>query len=315
VTKKSASCASVDVLSVRNENGSTELAVRRRVATDPSHFSPLFPSRFLSTTLQTAPLSILDDGDERKRVQCHGRCFAATRTDLRSRVSCVVVLLRSTASVPSHFCPDLTFVAFPFLFQTLPFSSTKWIACSGSKVSVFAVFWSIPYSFPFFHDGFVPVVRWLYYQLLSHLCFTSFLFNRRPKRSSTFGPTKVSTVPTRSEFHFCRFVDSLLLSTLLRRLCTGCTVQCFLTFVSRHSSLTDVRNAALLNRRWRWNSKLHPGMCCCCRRSSLFCVYYPFGILLFSHLCFSLFLSDRRPRRSVSTRSRPRMRSHRTRSS
>jgi hypothetical protein len=127
-------------------------AVHRRVAVDPSPFSPLFPFRFLSTTLQTAPLRILDDGDERKRVQCHGRCFFATRTDLRSFVPCVVVLLRSTASVPRHVCPDLTFVAFPFRLQTsqesLPVSSSKWIACSSSKVSVVAVFWSIPCSFP-----------------------------------------------------------------------------------------------------------------------------------------------------------------------
>jgi hypothetical protein len=41
-------------------------------------------------------------------------------------------------------------------------------------------------------------------------------------------------------------------------------------------------------------------MCCCCRRSSLFCVYYPFGILLFSHLCLSLSLFDRRPKHSAS---------------
>jgi hypothetical protein len=57
---------------------------------------------------------------------------------------------------------------------------------------------------------------------------------------------------------------------------------------------TDVPNAALLNHRWRRNSKLHLGMCCCCRHSSLFCVYYPFGILLFSYLCFSTFLFDSR---------------------
>jgi hypothetical protein len=90
---------------------------------------------------------------------------------------------------------------------------------------------------------------------------------------------------------------------------------CFLTLVSRHSSLIDVRNAAPLNRAWRRKSNLHPGVCRRRRHSSLFCVYYPFGIRLFSHLCFSLFLFDRRSKRSASARSRPRMRSHRIRSS
>jgi hypothetical protein len=37
----------------------------------------------------------------------------------------------------------------------------------------------------------------LYDRLLSHLCFSSFLFDRRPKRSSTLVATKVSTVPTK----------------------------------------------------------------------------------------------------------------------
>jgi hypothetical protein len=68
-------------------------------------------------------------------------------------------------------------------------SSTKWIDCCGVKVSVDAVVWSIPCYFPKSYDGFVPVVRWLYDQLLSHLCFSSFLFNRRPKRSASQPPT------------------------------------------------------------------------------------------------------------------------------
>jgi hypothetical protein len=68
----------------------------------------------------------------------------------------------STDSVPPHFCPVLTFVAFPFLLQTsqksFSVSCIKCIDCSGVKVSVDAVVWSIPCCFPKFdvHGPWIP---------------------------------------------------------------------------------------------------------------------------------------------------------------
>jgi hypothetical protein len=102
------------------------------------------------------------------------------------------VVRRRVAADPSSFSPS-----FPFCFLATaspksviaPSVLLKWIDCSGSNVSIVAVVWSIPCCFPNSYDGFVPVVRWLYDRLLSHLCFSSFLFDRRPKRSASQPPT------------------------------------------------------------------------------------------------------------------------------
>ena len=74
VTKKSASSASVSILSVQNENGASFVVVVFRVVVDPSPFSPSFPFSF-SSHFKQRHYSI-DDGAEKERVQpLFGKCF------------------------------------------------------------------------------------------------------------------------------------------------------------------------------------------------------------------------------------------------
>jgi hypothetical protein len=64
-----------------------------------------FPFVSYQLPLQTALLGSIDDGDERKRVQCHGRCFIGLERERFDGASRVVVLLR--------ICfPFLTFISF-----------------------------------------------------------------------------------------------------------------------------------------------------------------------------------------------------------
>jgi hypothetical protein len=136
----------------------------------------------------------VDDGDKMSASSAP-ESVLSIRNENESSAECgVSCCCGSNSPVP-------TFVAFPFLLQTfqmsLSVSSIKWIDCSVSNVSIIAVVWSIPCCFPKSYDGFVPVVLRLYDRLLSYLCFSSFLFDRRPKRSSTLAATKVSTVPSK----------------------------------------------------------------------------------------------------------------------
>jgi hypothetical protein len=64
-----------------------------------------FPFVSYQLPLQAALLGSIDDGDERKRVQCQGRCFIGLERERFRGASRVVVLLR--------ICfPFLTFISF-----------------------------------------------------------------------------------------------------------------------------------------------------------------------------------------------------------
>ena len=83
VTKKSASSASVSILSVQNENGASFVVVVFRVVVDPSPFSPSFPFSALQLPLLTDPsFSILFSLVERERV-IRLRSIHCIRSDTR----------------------------------------------------------------------------------------------------------------------------------------------------------------------------------------------------------------------------------------
>jgi hypothetical protein len=123
------------------------------------------------------------------------------------------------------------------------------------------------------YDGFCTGSRWFYF-----LTFVSHhFFDRRPKTSSTFVPTRRSSILSLCVLH---------LSKILRRVCSGRTYG--VCNEHRHSSSTDLRTQqASTNCR---RLKLHP-VCIVVCRLSLFCVYHPSGILLLSHLRFRHFSS------------------------
>jgi hypothetical protein len=73
--------------------------------------------------------------------------------------------------------------------KELYFGGNQGLHRAEQEVSSILVVSSIPCCFPKSYDGFVPVVRRLYDRLLSYLCFSSFLFDRRPTRSASQPPT------------------------------------------------------------------------------------------------------------------------------